>query len=89
MVERRSISDLGPHTISETGIRNEDYSPVAVMPAMKVVKLGGQSLLDRGRSAVFPVLDEIIALRKKKPAERSEEEAMLDLYMQALGMLPE
>ncbi|MEL6317119.1 MAG: DUF2312 domain-containing protein [Pseudomonadota bacterium] len=30
----------------------------------------------------------IIALRKKKPEERSEEEAMLELYMNALGMLP-
>ena len=65
MAERRSISDLGPTSISETGISAQDYSPVAVMPDMKVVKLGGQSLLDRGRSAVFPVLDEIIALRKK------------------------
>lgn len=30
----------------------------------------------------------VIALRKKKPEERSEEEAMLDLYLNALGMLP-
>ena len=65
MAERRSISDLGPTSISETGISAQDYSPVAVMPDMKVVKLGGQSLLDRGRTAVFPVLDEIIAMRKK------------------------
>ena len=33
-------------------------------------------------------LRKIIALRKKDPNERSEEEAMLDLYMSALGMLP-
>lgn len=33
-------------------------------------------------------LRKIISLRKKKPAERSEEEAMLDLYLNALGMLP-
>ncbi len=65
MTERRSINDLGPTNISETGISAQDYSPVAVMPDMKVVKLGGQSLLDRGRAAVFPVLDEIIALRKQ------------------------
>ncbi|MEO1292576.1 MAG: DUF2312 domain-containing protein [Pseudomonadota bacterium] len=30
----------------------------------------------------------VISLRKKKPEERSEEEAMLDLYLNALGMLP-
>jgi molybdenum storage protein len=65
MTERRSLGDLGPASLSETGISAQDYSPVAVMPDMKVVKLGGQSLLDRGRAAVFPVLDEIIALRKK------------------------
>lgn len=32
-------------------------------------------------------LRKVIALRKKKPEERSEEEAMLDLYLNALGML--
>lgn len=32
------------------------------------------------------ILRKIVALRKKKPEERSEEQAMLDLYMQALGM---
>ncbi|MEL6278002.1 MAG: DUF2312 domain-containing protein [Pseudomonadota bacterium] len=30
----------------------------------------------------------VIALRKKAPEERSEEEAMLDLYLNAMGMLP-
>lgn len=29
----------------------------------------------------------IVALRKKRPEQRSEEEAMLDLYLSALGML--
>jgi len=37
-----------------------DYSPVAMMPDVKVVKIGGQSILDRGRAAVFPVLDELV-----------------------------
>jgi len=64
MAERRSISDLGPASISEIGIDPQNYDPVAIMPEMRVVKLGGQSLLDRGRKAVFPVLDEIIAARK-------------------------
>ena len=64
MADRRSISDLGPANISEIGIDPQNYEPVAIMPEMRVVKLGGQSLLDRGRKAVFPVLDEIIAARK-------------------------
>ena len=32
-----------------------------ILPAANVVKIGGQSLIDRGRKAVFPVLDEIVA----------------------------
>jgi uncharacterized protein (UPF0335 family) len=32
---------------------------------------------------------QVIRLRKKEPAERQEEEAILDLYMHALGMAPD
>jgi uncharacterized protein (UPF0335 family) len=32
------------------------------------------------------ILRKVISLRKKQPHEREEEEAILDLYMQALGM---
>jgi molybdenum storage protein len=42
-----------------------DYSPVAHMPDVKVLKIGGQSMLDRGRAAVFPVLDELVANKDK------------------------
>jgi molybdenum storage protein len=42
-----------------------DYSPVALMPDVKVLKIGGQSMLDRGRAAVFPVLDELVAAKEK------------------------
>jgi uncharacterized protein (UPF0335 family) len=34
------------------------------------------------------ILRKVISLRKKEAADRAEEEAMLDLYMQALGMVP-
>ena len=33
------------------------------------------------------ILRKLISLRKKQPQEREEEEAILDLYMQALGMI--
>ena len=36
-----------------------------MMPDVKVVKLGGQSLLDRGRAALFPVLDELVAAKDR------------------------
>ena len=34
------------------------------------------------------VLRKVIAIRKKDRHEREEEEAMLDLYLNALGMVP-
>jgi molybdenum storage protein len=33
----------------------------AILPWVNVVKIGGQSIMDRGRSAVWPVVDEIVA----------------------------
>ena len=35
------------------------------------------------------ILRKVITIRKKDRTEREEEEAMLDLYMHALGMAPE
>ena len=35
------------------------------------------------------VLRKVISIRKKDAAERQEEEAMLDVYLAALGMAPE
>jgi molybdenum storage protein len=34
---------------------------LAILPWVNVVKIGGQSIMDRGRSAVAPVVDEIVA----------------------------
>ncbi len=38
-----------------------DYDPVAIMPDVRVMKIGGQSVMDRGRTALFPILEEIVA----------------------------
>ena len=32
-----------------------------LLPDVTVIKVGGQSLVDRGRAAVFPLLEEIVA----------------------------
>ncbi|MEO0388993.1 MAG: DUF2312 domain-containing protein [Pseudomonadota bacterium] len=40
----------------------------------------------KGRGYDVKILRRIIALRKKDPAEISEEEAVLELYREALGM---
>ena len=42
----------------------------------------------KGNGFDVKTIRKIISLRKKDPDERSEEDAMLELYMHALGMLP-
>jgi molybdenum storage protein len=37
------------------------------LPDLNVIKLGGQSIIDRGRSVVLPLLDEIVAARAEYP----------------------
>ncbi|WP_424195797.1 hypothetical protein ACMYR3_06870 [Ampullimonas aquatilis] len=35
-----------------------------IQPDATVIKIGGQSIIDRGRAAVYPLIDEIVAARK-------------------------
>ena len=35
-----------------------------ILPAATVIKIGGQSVIDRGRAAVYPLVDEIVAARR-------------------------
>ena len=42
----------------------------------------------KGNGYDIKVLRKVVSLRKKEPAERMEEEAMLEVYLAALGMLP-
>ncbi len=62
---RRVISSALSESAMTGGHVDFDYSPVAMMPDVKVMKIGGQSLMDRGRTALFPVLDEIVSVRDK------------------------
>jgi molybdenum storage protein len=65
--ERRTLeSALAGSTMTGPGGADDriNYRPTAVMPDVKVVKIGGQSILDRGRAALFPILDEIVAAKK-------------------------
>ncbi len=62
MAERKLIDNaLGDSPL--TGHVDVAYDPVALMPDVKVLKIGGQSVMDRGRSALFPILDEIVAVK--------------------------
>lgn len=35
-----------------------------ILPDATMIKIGGQSVIDRGRAAVYPLVDEIVAARK-------------------------
>lgn len=65
MSERRTIESTLAHSTLTGSAPSHDYRPVAVMPDVRVVKIGGQSVMDRGRAALFPILDEIIEARKR------------------------
>jgi molybdenum storage protein len=42
-------------------------APIRVLPNVNVVKIGGQSIMDRGSAAVFPLVKEIAEAAKKFP----------------------
>jgi molybdenum storage protein len=42
----------------------EDAPDYRILPDANVVKIGGQSVIDRGRAAVYPLVDEIVAAKK-------------------------
>ena len=65
------LTDLGQRLIagslSDAALqRATEATPnFAILPWVNVVKIGGQSIMDRGRSAVAPVVDEIVANLKR------------------------
>jgi len=66
VLERKTIdSALADATLTSTDESSIKYDPVALMPDVKVLKIGGQSVMDRGRAALFPILDELAAAKDK------------------------
>lgn len=61
------LTDLGKRlvggSLSDAALqRATEATPnIAILPWANVVKIGGQSIMDRGRAAVGPVVDEIVA----------------------------
>ncbi len=41
------------------------YTPIRVLPDVNVLKIGGQSIMDRGRAVVYPILEEIVENMKR------------------------
>ena len=61
---RKNIeSPLAGATLTDSSLSGISYDPQAMMPDVKVLKVGGQSIMDRGRSALFPILDELVAAK--------------------------
>jgi molybdenum storage protein len=65
MAERKNIASALADATLTTAHVDMDYSPEAMMPDVKVLKIGGQSIMDRGRAAVFPILDELVAAKDR------------------------
>ncbi|ARN83582.1 uridine kinase [Methylocystis bryophila] len=58
LLMQRSLTDPELLAVAETAA---DYR---ILPDATVIKIGGQSVIDRGRSAVYPLVEEIVAVRK-------------------------
>jgi molybdenum storage protein len=67
MTGHAMLTELGQRLVSgslsdASLARATDTTPnVAILPWANVVKIGGQSIMDRGRAAVGPLVDEIVA----------------------------
>ena len=58
LLMERSLTDPQLLAAAETA------SDFRILPNATVLKIGGQSVIDRGRAAVYPLVDEIVAARK-------------------------
>jgi molybdenum storage protein len=64
--ERSTLpGSLGSSAMTGAAIAGLVYEPVAMDPDVKVMKIGGQSIMDRGRAALFPILEEIVAVKDR------------------------
>jgi molybdenum storage protein len=65
-MDQEMLTQLG-HALVEGSLTDEarlgelDQQPtVRILPEANVIKVGGQSFIDRGRAAVFPLIDELV-----------------------------
>jgi len=58
LLMQRSLTDV---QLLDAAAAAEDFR---ILPDATVIKIGGQSVIDRGRAAVYPLVDEIVAVRK-------------------------
>lgn len=57
---------LSEESLSGREVRGKfaDRAAVSVLPDLWVLKIGGQSIMDRGKAAVHPILDELVSAKK-------------------------
>ena len=56
---------MGESLMDKALLASTDSGPIhRLMPDLVVVKVGGQSIIDRGRTALLPILDELVEARK-------------------------
>jgi molybdenum storage protein len=59
--DRMTIALMGASPTDETQMELLDRQPVVqILPDANVIKIGGQSFIDRGRAAVFPLIEEVV-----------------------------
>jgi molybdenum storage protein len=52
---------IGGNLNDDKWIADVDQQPtIAILPEANVIKIGGQSFIDRGRAAVFPLIEELV-----------------------------
>lgn len=58
MLMNRSLSD--PDLLAASA----DAPDYAILPDVSVIKIGGQSLMDRGRAAIYPIVEELVDAKR-------------------------
>src|SRR5437868_8297723 len=60
-LDRMTMALAGASLTDETQMGLLDTQPVLpILPDANVIKVGGQSFIDRGRAAVFPLIEELV-----------------------------
>ncbi|EDY87672.1 uridylate kinase [gamma proteobacterium HTCC5015] len=60
-------NELHGETLSSTNLRDslKDKSSIQILPEVWVVKIGGQSVMDRGADVVLPILEELVEAKQE------------------------
>ena len=88
MAEEETGADSASHGVAVAQLRSVVERIERLEEEKKAIADDVRDVFAEAKANGFDVkaLRRIIALRKKEPTEREEEEAVLDLYKSALGM---